>query len=105
MKRTIHITIDSDLVELAKIKRFKDNEFSLSGTINDFLRDLFEVDVENLEKEKLDMEQAEMEKKLALIKAQKQALEVEGERKEKEFWKKRGVVGKPEVYSNEDEPN
>lgn len=97
MKRTIHLTIDADLAEMAKIRRFKDREFSLSSLINDFLRSFFGESVKDLEKDKIIMETMELEQKLALLKAQKIALEQEEERQKEERIKREGREFDPET--------
>lgn len=95
MKRTIHLTIDSDLAEAAKIRRFKQRDFSLSELVNDFLRNYFDEDLSHLEKDKLQLNKAELEKKLALIKSQIEAVNKENQRQEEKYWKKQGFSGVP----------
>lgn len=103
MKTTTHLSIDSDLKEMAKIRRFQDKDFSLSETVNDFLRDFFEDDVANLESKKLNVEEAELQRKLALIQSQKKALETQEIKQDKEKWAKMGFKKKPEEVDLKDE--
>jgi len=84
MKSTAHLSIDSDILEAAKVKRFKDGKFSLSEEVNSYLREFFNIEIEDLEQSKIDMEVAEAEKKLAIARAKQKALENEEARKEKE---------------------
>lgn len=78
------ITIDVDLNEMCKIKRAEDSSFSISNLINDFLRDYFGEEIKDLDKKKLRSERAELEQKLALLKAQEVAIDAEKERQEKD---------------------
>jgi|GEM_PF-4607608 hypothetical protein len=104
MKRTIHLTIDADLVEMGKVRRFKDPGFSISELVNTFLRDFFGEEVRNLQKDKLKMEISELEQALALKKAQEVAimkerekrLQEEAEEKAKIIWEEE----KDEVKKN-----
>lgn len=97
MKTRLNLTIDSDLIEMAKVRKFKDPDFSISELVNNFLREFFGEEVKDLEKDKVIMETMELEKKLALLKAQKQALEQEEERQKKEKIEKYGREFDPET--------
>ena len=44
-KSHLNVSIDSDLVEIARIKRREDLDFNLSETIENFLYQYFETDI------------------------------------------------------------
>ena len=97
MKTIRMISIDADLNEASKIRRFKNPKFSLSDTINSYLRSFFEMEIKNLDRDKIQMEVAELEKKLALAKSKENLLENEEKRQEEQFTKKYGEEFIPET--------
>lgn len=96
MKTTRLISIDSDVNELAKIKRMEDPDFNISSVINDFLRDLFKEDVSNLNERKVKANISRLERELALEKQKVGTIKREEERIEKEREKKYGVIVDPD---------
>ena len=89
MKTTIHLSIDVDIKEAAKVRRFKDPKWSISDEVNSYLRELLQMDVDTLEEDKIEMEIVETEKKLALAKSKRKAIDTEKERQKQEDIEKR----------------
>lgn len=89
MKTTTSLTIDSDLMEMIRVKKIEDTTFNFSELINDFLRDFFKEDIKDLDKRKVAAERVELKRKLALLEAQEKAMEVEVEKQRKEQFEKK----------------
>jgi hypothetical protein len=84
MKTTRNITIDAELAELAKSRRYQDSEFSLSKIINEFLISYFNIEQKNLKKEDVEKELEEAKKNLGLAEARKNDYEIKKKKEEEE---------------------
>jgi hypothetical protein len=91
-KSQVCLTIESNLIELVRLRQKVDDSFILSNLVEEFLKDYFKEDLNDpyLDKKKLDVEEFEIKRRLAIIKAQKETIErVNTERSNelKDYWK------------------
>ena len=91
-KTNVNITLDVNIIELVRLRQKVDDEFVLSNVVENFLREYFkeELNDPNLDKKKLDIEEFEIKKRMAIIKAKKEAIDritIEKNNEIKDYWK------------------
>ena len=50
-KGVLHLSIDNNVVEMAKLRKRQDSKFSISQLVENFLLDYFGAEMQDLEKE------------------------------------------------------
>ena len=87
---------------MLRLKQKQDRNFTPSQIIESFLREYLQEEFtgKDIEKEKLEVEEKELQERLALIKMQKEQIEKVKEDADEEWYRKRGMKKKDAVDIN-----
>jgi excinuclease UvrABC helicase subunit UvrB len=85
IKGHVCISLDTNIIELIRLKRQQDPDFNISELVNDFLYNLLSNELKDYTKQEMEKEKVELEKKLATLKSRQQSLEkTEAKQKDKD---------------------